>query len=220
MTGWWVTDAWNASPALLVSWVFWVIVSITLHELAHGWAALRQGDDTPLATGHMTWNPVVHMGTFSLIIFAVVGIAWGAMPVNPSRFRSRYGDAIVAAAGPAMNLLLAVCCIVLGGVWAWATPRLGLPSNFEDNLQQFFFAGAGLNLVLCAFNLFPAPPLDGSRILANFYRPYRAVFTTENGMWFGLGLFLLLWFVFSDRIFAFGFGTAAFSIAAISGLLP
>ena len=200
---WWVASAWEVAPAYLVSWVFWVIFSITLHELGHGWAALRQGDDTPRTMGHMTWNPVVHMGQMSLIVFAVVGIAWGAMPVNPSRFRSRHGEAIVAAAGPATNLALAIGCIVLGGVWVWLAARMGMPANFERNLMLFFFAGAMLNILLCVFNLFPAPPLDGSRILAHYYRPYRAVFTSENGMWIGLGLFLLLWFVLGPRLFAY-----------------
>lgn len=54
-----------------------VIFSITLHELAHGWAAIWQGDRTPIETGHMTWNPLVHMGWASLLMFAIVGIAWG-----------------------------------------------------------------------------------------------------------------------------------------------
>ena len=77
MDGWWVADMWSESPARLISWVFWVILSVTLHELAHGVAALWQGDRTPEETGHMTWNPLVHMGQWSLIMFVLVGIAWG-----------------------------------------------------------------------------------------------------------------------------------------------
>ena len=110
MTGWWVHDFWHAGRATeLVAWIFWVIASITLHELAHGWAALYEGDDTPKITGRMTANPVVHMGMTSLIVFLLLGIAWGLMPVNPQRFRhKKLGRIIVAAAGPIMNLLLAV----------------------------------------------------------------------------------------------------------------
>lgn len=117
MNRWWVSAYWEADPALLVSWVFWVIVSIVLHELAHGWVAIRLGDRTPIETGRMTWNPLVHMGQTSLIVFALVGIAWGMMPVNPSSLRGRYGDAWVSLAGPAMNLALALVLIVLGGIW-------------------------------------------------------------------------------------------------------
>ncbi len=65
-----------------------VIFSITFHELAHGWAAMSQGDNTPQQTGHLTLNPVVHMGKESLIFLCLMGIAWGQMPVNPSKFRS------------------------------------------------------------------------------------------------------------------------------------
>ncbi|MDP7006011.1 MAG: hypothetical protein QF718_07365, partial [Phycisphaerales bacterium] len=88
MSGWWVHELWNAGRGTeLVSWIFWVIASITLHELAHGWAAIWEGDDTPRVTGHMSANPIVHMGLPSLILFLILGIAWGMMPVNPYRFR-------------------------------------------------------------------------------------------------------------------------------------
>ena len=77
-------------PFTYVSWVVTVVVSVVLHELGHGVAALRQGDDTPRTSGHMTLNPLVHMGGLSLFLLFVIGIAWGMMPVNPSRFRSRH----------------------------------------------------------------------------------------------------------------------------------
>ena len=90
MTGWWMSDMWqNGQSVELVSWVWWVIFSICLHELGHGVAAIWEGDDTPIRTGHMTWNPLVHMGGMSLLIFALVGFAWGLMPVNPGNFRHR-----------------------------------------------------------------------------------------------------------------------------------
>ena len=94
-----------------------VIISIVLHELAHGWAAIWQGDDTPRIAGHMTPDPMVHMGGMSLLMLALVGMAFGAMPVNPRNFRSRYGDALVSAAGPAMNFLLAMVAQIILGVW-------------------------------------------------------------------------------------------------------
>ena len=89
MNNWWVHQQYyEGGISLVVGWAFWVILSITLHELAHGWAALRQGDTTPRDTGHMTWDPLVHMGGMSLIMFALIGIAWGVMPTDPSRYRS------------------------------------------------------------------------------------------------------------------------------------
>jgi hypothetical protein len=79
----WVHDLYATDQTtMLIAWIFWVIFSICLHELAHGWAALWQGDHTPRRLGHMTMNPLVHMGGWSLIAFAIIGIAWGAMPVS------------------------------------------------------------------------------------------------------------------------------------------
>lgn len=140
---WWVQEIWELSPVLLGCWVFWIIGSITLHELAHGWAALRQGDSTPVEAGHMTLNPVVHMGKVGLIMFAVAGIAFGMMPVDPSRFRSRHGDASVAAAGPAVNLVLAVVSFVCLCVWVPAADGFwvaswDVPNHVYKNFQIFF----------------------------------------------------------------------------------
>ena len=166
-----------------------VVISIVLHELAHGWAALRLGDPTPQVQGRMTGNPLVHMGPFSLVALAIAGIAWGQMPIDPSQLRGRYGEAIVSAAGPAMNLLLALgCMLILGvllGLWGLGsvpaaalnfggstiTTAAGL-SALQGNLLQLLAIGATYNLLLMFFNLLPAPPLDGSHILANFSRPY------------------------------------------------
>lgn len=174
---WWVSDLFERDPALLVAWVFWVIFSITLHELGHGWAAIRYGDRTPIETGHMTWNPRVHMGKMSLLLFALVGIAWGAMPVNPSRLRGARGhaDAVVAAAGPAMNLGLAALCVVGGALWLAYGGSAGLPDSADRFIRTFLRAGAFLNVALLLLNLAPVPPLDGSRILASYSRGYAAL---------------------------------------------
>jgi hypothetical protein len=83
--GWGFAELWEMRPMLAVAWAVWVIASVCLHELSHGVAAIKLGDNTPIYTGHMTWNPLVHMGRMSLIMFALVGLAWGMMPVTPSR---------------------------------------------------------------------------------------------------------------------------------------
>lgn len=184
---WWVTDLLNSNPVMLVSWVYWVIFSIVLHELAHGWAALACGDRTPIETGHMTWNPLVHMGPVSLLMFALAGIAWGLMPVDPSRFRRRYDDAIVSGAGPAMNLLLAGTSVGLYTLWIgiaggfWFT-GVDVGDVLYRNVQIFLRVGMMLNLTLCALNLLPIPPLDGSRIVGTFVPGYRRWATSEQGM--------------------------------------
>ena len=187
--GWWVHDLYQSGRiVVLVSWIFWVIFSISMHELAHGWAALWQGDQTPRRLGRMTLNPLVHMGGMSLLVFAVIGIAWGAMPVDPSRFRwGRRGRVVVSAAGPAMNLLLAVAALTLLVGWLAVGPSGG---NFRSNLATFLYTGGWLNILLAFFNLLPIPPLDGSSILSGLsFRAYRFYQQPQAVM---IGMFVLL----------------------------
>lgn len=202
---WWVAELLRDNPVLLVSWVVWVIGSIVLHELAHGWAAIWQGDNTPRELGHMTWNPLVHMGGWSLVMFALVGIAWGAMPVNPSRFRGRYGDALVALAGPAMNIALALGAIV--GASIWFGYLHGFPDPLWSNFMAFFMAGAFLNITLAIFNLLPVPPLDGSKILADFVPPYARLISQPNIA--AVGLILMIVLLTQSGGFLFGAGQTA-----------
>ena len=176
-------ELWDRSPVLLASWVFWVLVSVMLHELAHGWTALWQGDDTPRAAGHLNFNPLVHLGTTSLIFFAAVGFAWGQMPVSPWRFRmGRIGDVLVSAAGPAMNMLLAFLSLTALGVWAVKGPA-GTPQH--ENVQLFLLTGGWLNLFLACFNLLPFPPLDGSKVFAGVLPPLRPVLEGAPAQQFG-----------------------------------
>jgi len=185
----WISEYVSAGEYVeLASWIFWVLLSITLHELGHGWAAIRQGDDTPIRLGHMTANPIVHMGVQSLVMFALCGIAWGAMPVNPSRFRSgRRGDMIVSAAGPTMNLLIALACLVLLTAWVRFVPQ---DLVLWRNGALFLFTGLSLNLFLIPFNLLPIPPLDGAHVLAGFSRKVRALYDHPEAPIVGLLLFL------------------------------
>ncbi len=209
MTGWWVHDVFNgmggggAGAAAVLGWVFWVLASITLHELGHGWAAIWQGDRTPIETGHMSASPLVHMGGMSLIVFAFIGIAWGLMPVNPSRFRHhRWGRVMVAAAGPAMNLLLFLVIATLLGVLI-GTGAIHLEEvGFGKNVAYFLVNGAMLNLLLLAFNLLPVPPLDGWRILEGVSFKARMLTNHPNapiaGLFFLMAIFLtgaFDWFV-------------------------
>ena len=184
-------------PAYYFAVVLCVVFSIVLHELGHGFAAIQQGDDTPIRTGHMTLNPLVHMGAMGLGLLCIAGIAFGVMPVDPSRFRSRYGDAIVAAAGPAVNaalglLSLAVLALLL---------RQGIDPRVAG-VDPLWILGL-LNLVLCGFNLIPVAPLDGSAVLANFVPAYRAFLRKpENARytWIAFGLV----FFMAGRLFEAG----------------
>lgn len=214
---WWVQSVLDTLGVVaLVSWVVAVIGSIVLHELAHGWAAISRGDSTPVVTGHMTWNPVVHMGQMSLILFVLVGIANGAMPVDPSRFRGRYAEAFVAAAGPAMNLLIAGVFVVVGGAVEGFQAQLGDPLG--PNLAMFCFIVVFLNITLALFNLIPVPPLDGWRILGDFVPSYERLFMSENGRWVGLGLFVLVFFFAGRFLFPPGQFVASEGIGLVADL--
>jgi Zn-dependent protease len=213
LSAWWAKSAYDAGGvALVAAWVIWMIASITLHELAHAWAAVGRGDRTPIDAGHMTWNPLVHMGVQSLIMFAILGIAWGATPVDPTRMRGRHAHAWVAFAGPLMNFALAVLCVLAGGVViAMMTGDqldrfLDHPFQASANstsvlpkLAVFTGVGAMLNIALGIFNLVPLPPLDGSAILANFSRAYARFTQSEGGRVASMIAFVAAFF-FAGRI--------------------
>jgi Zn-dependent protease len=224
---WWAAELWNSDPALLISWVAWIIGSIVLHELGHGWMAIRCGDRTPIETGHMTWNPWVHMGPTSLVMFALTGITWGLMPVNPHQLRGRYDYAKVAFAGPAMNLSLAITSLVLSGVWiGWAGGywfhSSGVSEPLYGNMQTFFMVGVAVNLFGFAFNLLPVPPLDGSTIARTLSPSFNSLLNHPNAPVFTVIAFALLFFRASEFIFDVVFGVThtlirEFALFATSG---
>ena len=139
-----------------------VLVSLTLHELAHAWVAWRLGDPTAKDQGRLTLNPLVHLDPLGTTMFVLTALlanlpfGWARpVPVNPGYFRRpKEGMAIVAAAGPAMNFLLALVCLA-----AIRHVELG-PRSFDVAEAAYI-----VNVVLGLFNLIPVPPLDGSRII-------------------------------------------------------
>lgn len=170
-----IENLFSSNPAdrfFFLATVLVVVVSIVLHELGHGWAAIKLGDDTPLRQGRMTANPLVHMGPFSLLALALVGLAWGQMPVDSSRLRGKRAETLVALAGPAVNLVLGLLCLTALAVWL----RFGGPApgpGLADNGQRLLQIGGMVNLALLVFNLLPIPPLDGSRVASDFFPGYR-----------------------------------------------
>lgn len=153
------------------AWVLTVVVSIVLHELAHGVAAIRCGDRTPILMNRLTLNPFVHMGPFSIGALLVMGMAWGQMPIDPSRLRGRHAEAIVALAGPLTNLALGW----LGLTTFTVLMRFDLVDqsvNWQNNLLDLLWTFGIANWVLFVFNMMPVPPLDGSHILASYHRGF------------------------------------------------
>ena len=183
-------------PIFYLRVVVVLIISISLHELGHGIAAISQGDDTPIVKGHMTMNPVVHMGIHSILFLLLAGIAWGQMPVNPSKFRHpKWGNILVSAAGPLTNVALAMFAVVVINL------ALYFPWGRLISLE-FFRIIAIFNFALCLFNLIPIPPLDGYHVASELIPEMKALGRSQ----FGLALFMIL--------FISGIGSQLFIFAA------
>lgn len=184
----------SENPRFFFAVVITMIISIVLHELAHGFAAVKLGDRTPILMNRMTLNPVVHMGVSSLIFLVLAGIAWGAMPVDRSRLRGKYAEAIVAFAGPWTNFCLGVMASLGLGFWHRAAGGVadeGAVGNLEYLLQIFALA----NFALAMFNMIPWPPLDGSGILSNLSPGYRSFLIKVEQSGAGIMGFLVLFFI-------------------------
>ena len=175
-----------SDPRLFFSWVIVVCFSICVHEWAHADMALRCGDDTATRAGHLSLNPMVQMGIGSLVMLAMFGIAWGAVPVDVSRLRRRTDGALVSFAGPAANLVLALAFSLLF-VGLAMTPLSTHP------LENILRLGCMANGVLFLFNMLPVPMFDGWSVFSLWFPAMRRV-RVDQAQTFG-GIFLLMVFV-------------------------
>ena len=153
-----------------------LIMSVVLHEVSHGYAAYKMGDPTAKLAGRLSLNPLAHldfMGSFlvPLLAYLSAGFMFGwakPVPYNPYNLRNqKYGDALVAVAGPISNLAIA---LIFGIIFRYSA-LWGLTNEIFLSACQTIIL---LNLVLAIFNLVPIPPLDGSKILFAFL-PYRYI---------------------------------------------
>lgn len=151
-----------------------IIVAITLHEAAHGYAALHFGDDTAKRAGRISLNPLRHIDPFGtillpgLLLLSHAGFVFGyakPVPVNfAALFNPKRDMIFVAAAGPAMNFLLAI----LSAVILFLTLRTGAANRI---VAEVLWTSVEINLVLAIFNLIPIPPLDGGRVAVGILPP-------------------------------------------------
>ncbi len=179
-----------------------LLFSMVAHEYAHGWAALKQGDETALALGRLTWNPAKHIDPFMTILLPLMLAAAGApilggakpVPVNPANFRNlKRGDIIVSLAGVTANLLIVVACVPVIMVAGWLGSVIPAVATPMALLQRMSVMGIFLNMILVVFNLLPIPPLDGSHVFKYLLppalaRPYQRLA--------GAGILVLLAFMY------------------------
>jgi Zn-dependent protease len=179
-----------------------MLISLTLHEWGHAFAAHKCGDDTARNLGRMTMNPLKHIDPIGFVMILLVGFGWAKpVPVNPRNYRNyKRGEAIVSLAGVTMNLLLAIAfsaafvifyrlylhMILYGKMYTWLENGL---------LLQILMYGVCLNLALCIFNLLPFYPLDGYHVFELIFAkrlPMKVfLFLRRYGQFILIGLLLV-----------------------------
>jgi len=144
-----------SNPRYFFTMTLIVVFSICFHEFCHARVALWMGDDTAASRGHLTLNPLKQMGVISIIMFLILGFAWGAVPVDRQKLRSKYswGELATALAGPAANLMLFCIC--------WTAFGYCYAHGIAPKVLDIIFLGGLMNCVLFLFNLLPVPGLDG-----------------------------------------------------------
>lgn len=161
----------------LAVWFLPVLFAITVHETAHGWAAEKLGDKTARRLGRISLNPVKHIDPVGTLLVPGLLLAFGGflfgwakpVPVTYENLRrARRDAALVAAAGPGANLLMALLWTAV----AWAGLRIpGLEPGIRQGLAWMGVAGLQINVVLMVLNLLPIPPLDGSKVVGSLLPP-------------------------------------------------
>lgn len=203
-------------PILVVFQITILVFAVIIHEVSHGVVALSLGDPTAKLSGRLTLNPIPHIDIYgSIILPLLMGLASGGafvfgyakpVPFNPYLLRDqKWAPALVALAGPASNLVLA---IFLGVSYRIAAVFTNIPAE----IGQLFGIAVITNIVLAVFNSVPIPPLDGSKIIApllpdKFLRSDFYAALEQQGMW------IVLIFVF------FGFGLISPIIAELANLI-
>lgn len=152
-----------------------IIVGISFHEFAHGWAAYKLGDPTPKFQGRLTVNPKAHIDPVGLVALLFAGFGWGRpVEINPNNFKNRRkGELITALAGVVMNLIVAIIfafvikiIFMLGGTAVAAT-------SLGSIIIEILVYVIQINLVLMVFNLIPVPPLDGFTVVTELFNVKR-----------------------------------------------
>ncbi len=149
------------------------LLALTFHELAHGYVAWSLGDPTAKNAGRLTMNPLKHLDPWGVIAFIIMKIGWAKpVPVNPNYFKDpQKGMLLVALAGPAANVVLAIVSALLVKLLL-IVPII--PMFVLKPLVGMLVASVWINIMLAVFNCLPIPPLDGSKVLMGILPPETA----------------------------------------------
>ena len=168
------------------------LLCITFHETCHGLAAYRLGDNTAKRMGRLSLNPLKHVDLMGLIMMALFRFGWAKpVPVDMRNFKNpKAGMALTALAGPVSNVVLAYAAVVLCNFVIFLADRLG-STWLLLALAQFFVYVEIISAGLAVFNVFPIPPLDGSKVLFALLsdRAYDRLMRYEK---YGMGLLMEL----------------------------
>ena len=150
-----------------------LLFSLTVHEAAHAWTADRLGDPTARILGRVSLNPLVHIDPIGTVVFPLLAIVAGVpligwakpVPVNVTKLRHHRRDyVLVAAAGPASNLIIAIVAALFLKVLPVSPVTLGEP-NITAPIASILSRALFLNVLLAVFNMIPIPPLDGGNVI-------------------------------------------------------
>jgi Zn-dependent protease len=192
----------DLNPGRIMIWFVIFLLSLTVHECAHAFAAEKSGDPTGRYLGRITLNPIPHIDILGTVIFPLIAFTSGAMmfgwakpvPFNPMNLRDRrWGEIVIALAGPFSNILLVILFMIITRLVI--TDPMMLLSNDNDPVAMVLNTGIQLNIVLAVFNLIPIPPLDGHHVLRNLLPDSLAEAYAQIPDMVGFAVLLLLIYV-------------------------